>query len=227
MLVTIVGWIIVMSGISCQRQDDNHTPKGKKKENESNSSGAFNNAASSKEVDQMTRRDVSQMDMSYCPFDYPLLKMQGKIGKEPLARVIYGRPHKKGRVIFGKDSSSLCRFGMPWRMGANEATEIEFFSDATFNHIPVKKGKYVIYCIPDENAWNIRLNSNCYSWGLQMDSSLDVLKTNVPINRSDKTWEDLTIFFHSSHSIHESYKEYLMVIAWDQTSVSIPIAWLN
>jgi len=35
-------------------------------------------------------------------------------------KVTYGRPHKKGRTIFGE----LVPYGKVWRTGANEATEI-------------------------------------------------------------------------------------------------------
>src|SRR5689334_10851929 len=45
--------------------------------------------------------DISPMDMSYLPADYPILKMSGKTTKMPVARVIYSRPHRQGRKIFG------------------------------------------------------------------------------------------------------------------------------
>jgi hypothetical protein len=41
-----------------------------------------------------------------------------------VARLIYSRPTKNGRVIFG----DLLEYGKVWRLGANEATEIEFFN---------------------------------------------------------------------------------------------------
>nr|WP_315818687.1 DUF2911 domain-containing protein [Paraflavitalea speifideiaquila] len=66
--------------------------------------------------------DKSPMDMAYFPVDYPKLKMSGN-AKEPLvARVIYSRPQKSGRAIFG----DVLKYGHTWRLGANEATEIEF-----------------------------------------------------------------------------------------------------
>ena len=67
------------------------------------------------------------MDMVYFPTDYPLLKMAGKTTTPPLMRIIYSRPQKQGRQIFG----GLVQYDIPWRLGANEATEIEFFSAAT------------------------------------------------------------------------------------------------
>src|SRR5947209_8340114 len=64
--------------------------------------------------------DVSPMDMSWLPTDYPKMNIKRPL---PVARVIYSRPHRQGRKIFG----GLLKYGEPWRLGANEATEIEFF----------------------------------------------------------------------------------------------------
>ncbi len=42
--------------------------------------------------------DKSPMDMIYLPDDYPVLKMSGKIKELPVARVIYSRPIKDGKI---------------------------------------------------------------------------------------------------------------------------------
>src|SRR4051812_36369771 len=64
--------------------------------------------------------DKSPMDMSYYPNSYPVLKIQDKITEPLVARVIYSRPQKNGRTIFGE----LLEYGQVWRLGANEASEI-------------------------------------------------------------------------------------------------------
>ncbi len=46
--------------------------------------------------------DISPMDMSYFPVDYSKRKMAHDITTPPVMRVIYSRPHKQGRVIFGR-----------------------------------------------------------------------------------------------------------------------------
>src|ERR1700730_12741282 len=45
--------------------------------------------------------DISPMDMSYYPDDYPKLKMAHTVNSPPVVRVIYSRPHRQGRKIFG------------------------------------------------------------------------------------------------------------------------------
>ena len=79
--------------------------------------------------------DKSPMDMSYFPVDYPILKIQDKVTGPPVVRVLYSRPQKKGRVLFG----DLVQYGQVWRLGANEATEIEFFKDVKIDEKKVKK----------------------------------------------------------------------------------------
>jgi len=67
--------------------------------------------------------DKSPMDMSYYPVGYPILKIQDKATEPMVMRLIYSRPQLNGRKIFGE----LQEYGKVWRLGANEATEIEFF----------------------------------------------------------------------------------------------------
>jgi hypothetical protein len=69
--------------------------------------------------------DKSPMDMAYYPNNYPVLKIQDKASEPVIARVIYSRPQKNNRTVFGE----LIEYNTVWRMGANEATEIEFYRD--------------------------------------------------------------------------------------------------
>src|SRR5690349_16282469 len=62
--------------------------------------------------------DVSPMDMTYYPVEYPKLKMSKATTDSPKARVIYSRPHLEGRTLF----KNLLKYYDPWRLGANEAT---------------------------------------------------------------------------------------------------------
>lgn len=48
--------------------------------------------------------DRSPMDMIYFPVDYPKEKMANPGLQDPLARVIYSRPQKNGRLIFADTS---------------------------------------------------------------------------------------------------------------------------
>src|SRR5437868_1110601 len=83
------------------------------------------NAQKSSDPPKPTDIDHSIMDMSYWPTNYIYLKLKGKAKAMPVARIIYSRPLKEGRTIFGK----VQPYGVVWRLGANESTEIEFFSN--------------------------------------------------------------------------------------------------
>jgi hypothetical protein len=161
--------------------------------------------------------DQSPMDMSYFPAGYPLQKMSGKDSAGPLARVIYSRPHKKGRKIFGDSEESLCKYGKEWRLGANEATEIEFFTNANVAGSILPKGKYIMYCIPYPGYWTIIFNDNLYTWGLHMDKSKDVLKIDVATSTFSPSLEDFTMVFMPS----ESGTDFIM--AWDTVKAVLPI----
>src|SRR5437764_103259 len=90
--------------------------------------------------------DKSPMDMSYYPAGYPVLKIQDKITEPLIARLIYSRPQKSGRVIFG----GLVKNGEVWRLGANEATELTIFKTVRVNGKKLKPGRYTIYAIVNE-----------------------------------------------------------------------------
>jgi hypothetical protein len=159
--------------------------------------------------------DKSPMDMCYYPVDYPKLKMSGNVSEPLIARVIYSRPQKNNRIIFG----DLIKYGSPWRLGANEATEIEFFKEVNITGKKVQKGRYVIYCIPRENNWTIVLNSDLYTWGLKIDSTRDQYKFNIPVAKTRFPYELFTMEFEKAD------KGMQLNMGWDSLKASLPITW--
>ena len=157
--------------------------------------------------------DISPMDMSYFPVDYPKLKMAHNTSTPPVTRVIYSRPHKQGRVIFGK----LLKYGESWRLGANEATEIEFFRDVSIQGKKINPGRYILYCIPYENKWTMILNNDIYTWGLKIDSTQDLQKFDIPIKKAPVNFEYFTMVFEKISNGAE------LVMAWDDIEARLPI----
>jgi hypothetical protein len=155
------------------------------------------------------------MDMSYFPVDYPKLKMTGSIHEPPIARVIYSRPQKNNRTIFG----NLVKYGSIWRLGANEASEIEFFRDVNITDKKVAKGRYIIYCIPQEDNWTLVLNSDLFTWGLKIDSTKDEYKFNIPIAKTRFPYELFTMEFEKAG------KGMQLNMEWDSVKASLPITW--
>lgn len=158
--------------------------------------------------------DKSPMDMSYFPADYPILKTQNKATAAPLLRVVYSRPQKDNRVVFG----NLVEYNKVWRLGANEATEIEFFKDATIAGKKIAKGRYTLYAIPTETTWTLIINKDTDSWGAFVyDDKKDVLRTDLAVQKLTTPAEAFSISFVKTE------KGANLFIAWDTASVNLPI----
>ena len=141
--------------------------------------------------------DISPMDMSYYPVDYPILKMTVSSTPSPVMRLIYSRPHLQGRTLF----LDLLKYGQPWRLGANEATEIDFYSDVTIQEKIIPAGRYILYCIPQEKKWDIILNTNIDTWGLKTDSTKDFQHFSIPVSHNNPKLEYLTMVFEQKSRI--------------------------
>ena len=161
-----------------------------------------------------TDLDRSPMDMSYWPANYPILKMSGKTKDMPVARVIYGRPLKNGRSIFG----GIIKYNDIWRLGANEATEIEFFKNVKIGGKQVANGRYTLYCVPDENKWTLIFNKDNYAWGsFTYDPKKDLLRTDINVEKNPETVEPLTIYFDETRNGAN------LIFLWDDLKAVLPI----
>ncbi|GAA0529195.1 DUF2911 domain-containing protein [Chitinophaga japonensis] len=158
--------------------------------------------------------DASPMDMAYYPPVYPyLVKVKGEPGTL-VARVVYSRPQKKGRTIFG----NLEEYGKVWRLGANEATEVEFFIPVNIGGRQVPKGRYTLYAIPQESKWTVILNKETDIWGAyKYNASMDLLRTTVPVTKLDTPVEAFTMAFEKADGGAR------LVMAWDEVMVSVPV----
>lgn len=132
--------------------------------------------------------------------------------EKPEIKVIYSRPQKKGRKIFG----NLAAFDKVWRTGADEATEIKFFQDVKMGDKTIKAGTYSLFTIPGEKEWTIIINSDLDSWGAYTyDEAKDVARIKVPVSKG----EELEVF---SIAFNKVDKGYHMVMGWDTTRIEVP-----
>lgn len=159
--------------------------------------------------------DKSPMDMTYYPVNFPVLKVQDKASEPLVARVIYSRPQKSGRTVYGE----LVEFGKVWRLGANEATEIEFYRDVKINGKKVPKGKYTLYAMVNPSNWTLIVNKELDTWGaFKYDDKKDVVRVSVPVEKLKDPAEAFTMFFEKSTAGPN------LNIMWDDTKVSLPIS---
>jgi len=167
---------------------------------------------------RFTQPDKSPMDMAYYPVDYPKLKARPTPVTEPLiVRVIYSRPQKMGRKVFGE----LVEDGKIWRLGANEATEIEFYREVKIGNKRIKKGRYSMYALENKSQWTIIFNSELDSWGaFNYSAAKDVLRVNCTVQKITEPLESFSMQFEKL-----SGQSCQLYIAWDDVMVALPISW--
>ena len=133
--------------------------------------------------------------------------------------VFYNRPYKNDRVIFGK----LVPYGQVWRTGANEATTFETNKDILVDGSYLEAGKYTLWTIPMEESWKVIFNSEMYDWGItneglpSREAEYDVLQLELPVHSLPEIVEQFSIYFQEEGNL------VLMILAWDQTQIRIPL----
>ncbi len=166
--------------------------------------------------------DKSPMDMSYFPADYPKEKMISSNLDKLIARVIYSRPQKNGRLIFADSlviENFIQHYGKEWRLGANEATEIEFFKNVTIAGKQLPRGRYILYCIPYPDKWKLIFNGNLFSWGLHMDNTKDIAEIEMPVSKNNTETEFFTMVFQNATYGCD------LVMAWGDIKVTMPVSF--
>lgn len=162
-----------------------------------------------------TELDKSPMDVSYWPSNYPILKLNGKVKSDPIARVLYSRPQKNNREIF----DGIVKYGEMWRLGANEATEIEFLKTVKINNKHIAKGRYTIYCIPNADVWTIILNKDNFCWGnYSYSQKNDIIRIEIPVEKNSEVVEAFTTYFDENKSGAN------LIFLWDSIKAVLPIS---
>jgi hypothetical protein len=158
--------------------------------------------------------DKSPADIAYMPDNFA---HDRKPGEKVIAKVVYGRPLKKDRVIFGE----LVPYDKIWRTGANENTEITFYQDVIFGGAELPAGTYSLFTIPGKSTWTVILNSDLNYWGAySYNEDNDVLRVQVSSSESLESIEAFTIQFEKKDETSASMK-----IAWDTSLLEVPIEY--
>ncbi|WP_410004405.1 DUF2911 domain-containing protein [Aequorivita nionensis] len=158
-----------------------------------------------------TSQAQSFPEMDASPMDIAMARPNKK--SPPFARVIYSRPQKKGRDIFG----GVVPYGEVWRTGANEATELDIYVPLKLGSTILKPGTYTLYTIPDEDNWTIIINSDTNVWGaFSYKKEKDVARITVPCEQAVAPIESLSMIFKTDG------KGTVLMIGWDDHYVEIP-----
>lgn len=160
-------------------------------------------------IPELHAQKFPQMDAS--PMDLALARADKNA--TPTARVIYSRPQKKGRHIFG----DLVPYGEIWRTGANEATELTIYTPLKFGNTTLKPGTYTLYTIPDKEKWTIIINGDTNVWGaFSYKKEKDVARMEVSAQEAAAPIEALSMIFRPENN------GTTLLIGWDEVYVEIP-----
>lgn len=136
-------------------------------------------------------------------------------------KICFGRPSARGRTMIG---GREVPYGKLWRTGANEPTMIHTSIPLSVAGIEIGPGSYSLYTIPGESDWVLIVNSSITQWGHIAEYSSKVKaqemgSAEVHSERLDDHVETMTFKTETGPG-----GETVLLLEWEHTRVSIPIA---
>lgn len=123
----------------------------------------------------------------------------------------YGRPSKRGRVIFG----NVVPWGEVWRTGANAATQFSTDKPVKLGGTLVPAGKYTLWTIPTPDGWTLIVNSETGQWGTDHKAERDLYK--IPMSVATKSDVTEKFFIHIADEGGKGQFHFV----WDQTVAAV------
>lgn len=127
--------------------------------------------------------------------------------------VDYGRPAKRGRVLFG---STIVPWGEVWRTGANAATQFRTDRALEIGGVVVQPGTYTLWTIPSPSGWKLLINAQTGQWGTAHDPARDLFQLDMRVAPLAPSVEQFTIV------IAPDGQGGVLRFQWDTTQASIP-----
>ncbi len=127
-------------------------------------------------------------------------------------RVSYGRPFKRGRVIFG----NIVPYGKVWRTGAGAATTLTFDKTVRFDGQTMPAGTYNLFTIPGEDVWQLVFNTEEGAWGSAHRAEFDIATIEMEVVRLDHVVDQFTI------TIDDTEEGGVLKLMWDDTMAQVP-----
>jgi hypothetical protein len=137
----------------------------------------------------------------------------GEIGPARLM-VDYGRPSRRGRVVFGQ----VVSWGRVWRTGANEATQLTTDTPLVIGGERIPAGTYSLWTVPRPDGATLILNRRTGQWGTHYEGSLDVARVEMARESLAEPVEQFTI------AIEPSGDGGVLRLTWESTSYLVPLS---
>jgi len=127
--------------------------------------------------------------------------------------VDYGRPARRGRVIFG---STIVPWNQVWRTGANAATQFRTDRALGIGGVVLQPGTYTLWTIPSTTGWRLLINAQTGQWGTAYDPARDLYHLDMRVSTLPQSVERLTI------SVVPDGEGGVLRLEWDTTRAEIP-----
>ena len=125
----------------------------------------------------------------------------------------YGRPAKRGRVLFG---STIAPWGEVWRTGANAATQFRTDRALEMGGVVVQPGTYTLWTIPSPTGWKLLINGETGQWGTDHHPARDLFQLEMRATALAQPVERFTI------AVTSEGQSGVLRLQWDTTEASIP-----
>jgi len=132
--------------------------------------------------------------------------------------VDYGRPAKRGRIIFG----DLVPWDTIWRTGANAATVLRTTAAVVMDGVTIPAGTYTLWTIPSRSGWKLVINRQTKTaagaplWGTEYDATQDLLRLDLTTRKLGTPVERFTI------ALEPQGEGGRLSLSWDTTQAAIP-----
>jgi hypothetical protein len=135
--------------------------------------------------------------------------------RSPKIKVLYSRPYKNERNVFGE----LLKFGVEWRLGANENTEISFYQNVEIDGVMIPRGTYTMFADVNQDNWVFKFSKQRHTAGTtNRDKSQDIASVKVMTSETKEVREQMTIGFQKVNEGNVN-----MIVEWDDTRAELPI----
>ena len=130
-----------------------------------------------------------------------------------MVMVDYGRPHQRGRRIFG----TVVPYGEVWRTGANAATQLITDHALVIGGTTVPAGTYTLWTLPSTTGAQLIINKQHGQWGTDYDPAQDLVRLPMKQAALPAPVEQFTIALDPSGTTGGTLR-----LQWEGTEYSIP-----
>ncbi len=163
--------------------------------------------------------DKSPLDAAWLPRDAVFREKPGDA--VPAARILYSRPQRNGRRIFGADTTFLVPYGKVWRMGANESVELRVYRAITVGGKKLAPGTYALFAVPGEKEWTLIVSNDTERWGeYAYTPKSDVARIPVAVRAAAEPLEAFSIAFRD-----DAPGKATLRMVWDTVEAAVPVTY--